>query len=109
LRLKATPRSGLRRSGDPSQSLDIDWIECRNQGDGRGTGHVYVEVLIAGKPCLWDAQGGELHKDYDPECGLVPGARRIYDKGGADAVVLSHHGENWEAETKRLFPRAENH
>jgi hypothetical protein len=91
-----------------AKSLDVEWIKCGNQGDGRGKGHVYVEVLMGGKRCLWDAQRGELHEDYDPKSGLVPGgARRIYDKGGPDALVLSHHGNEWEAETKRLFPKAE--
>ena len=89
-----------------AKALDVDWIERDNQGDGRGRGHVYVEVLCGGRPLLWDAQGGSLVEGYDLDSGLVPAIPRrlVYDKGGPDAIVLSHHGTEWEDETRRLFP-----
>jgi hypothetical protein len=87
------------------KTLDLSWIQSGNLGDGRASGHVYVEVLIEGKPSLWDAQGGRLHRNYDPLDTLTPGdPRRIYDKGSPEAIVLSHHGVVWEAEVKKLFP-----
>jgi len=87
------------------KALDLDWIETKNRGDGKASGHVYVEVLIDGKPCLWDAQGGTLHRDYDPSGTITPGGqKRIYDKGSPEAIVLSHHGVVWEQETRRLYP-----
>lgn len=88
------------------KSLNVVWIEKENQGNGRGAGHVYVEVLSDGKPALWDAQGGRLYENYDPAAAITPnGCHYIYEKGGPDILVLSHHGPQWEAETKRLFPR----
>jgi len=87
------------------KSLDVDWIERKNRGDGYGDGHVYVEVLNNGRPALWDAQGGMLFEDYDPTAATTPdGTRHIYEKGGPDRVVLSHHGKEWEEETRRMFP-----
>jgi hypothetical protein len=87
------------------KSLNVSWIEHENKGDGHGSGHVYVEVFIDGKPCLWDAQGGTLDKRYDATSRHTPdGKRVIYEKGGPDALILSHHGFEWEAETRRLFP-----
>jgi hypothetical protein len=89
------------------KSLDVAWVDWKNQGDGYGQGHVYVEVLKDGKPALWDAQGGRLHENYDPAAATTPdGTRYIYEKGGPDVLVLSHHGREWEEETRRLFPRA---
>ena len=87
------------------KTLDLKWIEHDNQGDGRGSGHVYVEILAEGRPALWDAQGGRLQRRYAPDSMFVAvGQRVIYDKGGPDTVVLSHHGEEWEEQTRRLFP-----
>lgn len=87
------------------KAMDVDWITRNNHGDGHGRGHVYVEMLDDSGPALWDAQGGVLHRDYDPESGLTPdGTRRIYDKGSPERVVLSHHGPQWEDEIRRLFP-----
>jgi len=90
------------------KTLNHDWITRENAGDGRGSGHVYVEVIVDRVPALWDAQGGTLFEDYDPTATITPdGYRRsIYDKGSPDSVVLSHHGVQWEEETKRLFPSA---
>jgi hypothetical protein len=86
------------------KSLDVAWIERENRGDGRASGHVYVEVLVDGYACLWDAEGGVLHRNYDPRSTVTPDAPRvIYDKGGPDALVLSHHGPVWEDETRRLM------
>jgi hypothetical protein len=96
-----------RACGTPAilvKTLNTRWIEQENHGDGKGIGHVYVEVLLHGKPCLWDAQGGRLH-DYDGKTEVVEG-RRIYQKGGPEELILSHHGPEWEAETARLFPQA---
>lgn len=88
------------------KSMSVDWVNRKNQGDGHGEGHVYVEVLNEGSPALWDAQGGSLHDDYDPNVELTPtGVHRIYEKGSPRDLVLSHHGEQWEEETKRLFPK----
>ena len=87
------------------KSLNVAWITSANRGDGRGEGHVYVEVLDDGGPALWDAQGGVLHRGYDPQAELTPdGTRRIYEKGSPERLVLSHHGPQWEGETRRLFP-----
>ncbi len=88
------------------KSLDVVWVETKNRGDGYADGHVYVEVLSDGKPALWDVQGGRLYENYDPAAAKTPnGYHYIYEKGGPDVLVLSHHGPQWEAETKRLFPR----
>jgi hypothetical protein len=89
------------------KSLNLEWINRKNRGDGHGEGHVYVEVLREGRPALWDAQGGRLFDKYDPNAAVTPdGLRRIYEKGGPDRLVLSHHGKEWEEETGRLFPKA---
>lgn len=85
------------------KSLDWRWLEHDNQSDGRGTGHVYVEVIVDGKVRLWDAQGGVLHTNYDPECSEFEN-RLIYEKGSPEELVLAHHGPEWEAETARRFP-----
>jgi hypothetical protein len=85
------------------KALNRKWIEKENMGDGRANGHVYVEVLINGRPCLWDAQGGRLHTNYNPQSDSIED-KRIYDKGGPDEIILSHHGPEWEEETKRRFP-----
>jgi hypothetical protein len=99
----------VRACGIPAilvKSMSVDWISRKNRGDGRGEGHVYIEVLSDGSPALWDAQGGGLHDDYDPNAELAPnGVHRIYEKGSPQDLVLSHHGEQWEEETKRLFPK----
>ena len=87
------------------KTLSVRWIQHENRGDGRGNGHVYVEVLAHGKPCLWDWQGGRLHADYNGKTEVVEG-RRIYQKGDPEELILSHHGLEWEAETTRLFPQA---
>ena len=86
------------------KTLNVDWIEKGNRGDGRGEGHVFVEVLIGDTIGLWDAQGGRLHVGaYDPHSNRF-GDKLIYDKGGPETLILSHHGPAWEAETKRRFP-----
>jgi len=88
------------------KSMSVDWMSRKNRGDGHGEGHVYVEVLKDGRPALWDAQGGVLHENYDPNSELTPnGVHRIYEKGSPESLVLSHHGRVWEDETKRLFPK----
>jgi hypothetical protein len=88
------------------KSMSVDWISRKNRGDGHGEGHVYVEVLMDGRPALWDAQGGILHKDYDLDSDVTPnGLHRIYEKGSPERLVLSHHGRRWEDETKLLFPK----
>ena len=96
-----------RASGVPcilAKAVDETWIQ-RNLGDGLAEGHVYVEVLINGQPHLWDPGYGMV-SDYVPGSVMVQGGlRRIYDKGGPDEVVLSHHGSEWEEETRRLFPK----
>lgn len=86
------------------KSLNVRWIDIDNSGDGRGHGHVWVEVLLHGKACLWDAQSGRLYEDYDPQSDRIED-KRIYETGGPNELVLSHHGSEWEAETRRLFPR----
>jgi transglutaminase-like putative cysteine protease len=89
------------------KSLKVSWVDFENQGDGLGAGHVYVEVLNNGKPALWEPEGGSLYESYDPTAAITPnGSHYIYEKGSPDALVLSHHGPQWEEETKRLFPRA---
>jgi transglutaminase-like putative cysteine protease len=89
------------------KSLAVEWLDWNNQGDGRGAGHVFVEVLNDGRPALWDAEGGYLHENYDPTAATAPdGMHVLYEKGGPDRLVLSHHGPRWEQETKQLFPRA---
>jgi transglutaminase-like putative cysteine protease len=88
------------------KALNVAWVEKENQGDGLGAGHVYVEVLINGKPALWDPEGGYLYEGYDPMAAITPnGSHYIYEKGDPDVLVLSHHGPQWEEETRRLFPR----
>jgi hypothetical protein len=86
------------------KTLNVDWIEKGNREDGRGEGHVFVEVLIGNTIGLWDAQGGRLHvAAYDPHSNRF-GNQLIYDKGGPGELILSHHGPVWEAETKQRFP-----
>jgi hypothetical protein len=86
------------------KSLTVDWVDWKNRGDGKGEGHVFVEVLDD-KPALWDAEGGVLHEEYDSKAATTPdGKRYIYDKGSPDRLVLSHHGKQWEEETRRMFP-----
>ncbi|MGE0454276.1 MAG: transglutaminase domain-containing protein [Vicinamibacteria bacterium] len=88
------------------KSLNLAWVEKENQGDGLGAGHVYVEVLINGNPALWEPEGGYLDEPYDPAATITPnGYHYIYEKGGPDVLVLSHHGPQWEEETQRLFPQ----
>ena len=90
------------------KSLNCDWIEQGNRNGGRADGHVYVEVLIDGAVYLGDAaETGEHKKDYTPQTREVQsnrGPRLIYDKGGPNEVILSHHGTDWEAEVMRRFP-----
>lgn len=75
------------------KTMKVVWITRDNRGDGQGEGHVYVEVLTGGRPALWDAQGGRLHEDYDPSADVAPnGVHRIYERGGPERLVLSHHG-----------------
>jgi len=72
------------------KTLDLKWIEHDNRGDGRASGHVYVEVLVDGKPLLWNAQGGRLHRHYDPRSfSVTEGRQVIYDKGGPDLTRSS--------------------
>jgi transglutaminase-like putative cysteine protease len=86
------------------KTLNVDWIERRNRGDGRGEGHVFVEVLVGDAVGLWDAQGGRLHvSEYDSYSPRF-GDKLIYEKGGPEALILSHHGQVWEAETRQRFP-----
>lgn len=87
------------------KTLNLDWIQEKNQGDGRGEGHVYLEVLVDDKAMLWDAQAGNVCRDYDPTQTHVVERRYIYDKGGPDEIILSHHGPKWEAETRCRFPQ----
>jgi transglutaminase-like putative cysteine protease len=94
-----------------AKAMKLEWIASGNRGDGRGAGHVYVEVLLEGeRPALWEPEGGRVVERYDPVEELVPeeltpdGRQKIYGKGDPDHVVLSHHGTVWEEETKRLFP-----
>lgn len=88
------------------KTVNVDWIENGNQGDGRGAGHVFVEVLIGDSVALWDAQGGRLHvAEYDPRSDQFRD-KLIYEKGAPDALTLSHHGPAWEAETRQRFPTA---
>ena len=87
-----------RARGIPSilvKTIDKIWLSTKNDGSGRASGHVYVEVLLGDKPALWDAQGGVLHSTYDPAQRDIEN-RLIYDKGAPDSVVLSHHGTVWE-------------
>src|ERR1051325_182357 len=89
------------------KSLDLGWISSARVDAKMASGHVFVEVLLDGRPVLWDPQaiGGRLHKDYNSETTVIEG-KRIYDKGDPDELTLSHHGPEWEAETARLFPPA---
>jgi hypothetical protein len=93
------------------KSLTQSWVERDNRGDGRGVGHVFVEVLVDDKPMLWEHESGGLFDKYDPAACtcLSPSGEVlycIYDKGDPDTLILSHHGSEWEWETKRLFPVA---
>lgn len=101
------PRPRLRRSRH-SGEVHGPRLDRKNRGDGRGSGHVYVELLgDAGTPALWERQGARLYENYDPEATETPDQsnRVVYDKGGPDSVLLSHHGLEGEDETKRLFPK----
>ena len=83
------------------------WIEQENAGDGYAKGHVFVELLMDGRPALWEHENDVLIPDYDPSLTeiTVDGAVYcIYEKGDPDTIILSHHGAQWEKETKRLFP-----
>lgn len=82
------------------KTLDVDWIEKGNQGDGRGAGHVFVEVLIGDAVALWDAQRGRVHVAACDAHSDRFHDKLIYDKGGPERLMLSHHGPIWEAETK---------
>ena len=96
-----------RAAGIPAilvKTMNKTWLSSENQGDGRGHGHVYVEVLVDERVCLWDAEEGRLHRDYSPSSTEIEN-RLIYEKGDAGEIILSHHGTEWEEETKRLFPR----
>jgi hypothetical protein len=87
-----------------AKSLDESWLKYENKGDGLANGHVYVEVLLNGQTRLWNPGSGVVNGYVPTEPVIEEGRRRIYDKGGPDEVVLSHHGPQWEEETKRLFP-----
>src|SRR5262249_36775959 len=73
------------------------------QPNGRANGHVYLELLIENKRVLWDAQAHKLFHEYGR--GDIIDGNRIYDAGGPDELILSHHGYEWEEENRRLFPR----
>jgi hypothetical protein len=98
-----------RACGIPSilvKSIEEGWINFRNKGNGEADGHVYVEVLVNGGPCLWDPGSGLVvgYRPGDSSVQSRKGPRRICDTGDPDEVVLSHHGRQWEEEIKRLFP-----
>lgn len=99
-----------RAGGIPAilvKSMDDSWL-ANKTADGRGAGHVFVEILADGNRRLWSPKYGFINSHI---CGAVSvddgdprGPRRIYDTGHPCELVLSHHGPHWEEETKRLFP-----
>lgn len=101
-----------RACGIPSvwvKSLDIPWIRrfrATREFDG-GSGHVYLEIFLAGAWSLLDATQDELFEAYDPSQRLLPGHdvdRYAYDKGGnARELVLSLDWEPWKRETQEFF------
>jgi len=57
------------------KSLDVRWIRqfvSSGRFDG-GSGHVYLEVFLAGRWRLLDATQDELFDSYDPHHRLLPG------------------------------------
>jgi Transglutaminase-like superfamily len=86
--------------------MDVDWIrEFRATGQCQSwRGHVFLEVFLAGRWRLLDAQGMQLYEEYDPAMRILPGDRYAYDKG-ADPyeLVLSLQGERWTQQTAAYF------
>ena len=99
-----------RAAGIPAilvKSLLRDEI-AKHDGTGRIDGHVWVEVLLDGKPALWNTQAeGGIHTEYDPHATVfVEGKKEyiVYQKGDPDELSLSHHGDRqWEAENRSLW------
>lgn len=90
------------------KSMDADWIhEFRTTGSsGSWRGHVFLEVHLAGRWQLLDAQALQLYQDYDPAMRILPGNRFAYDKGADPReLILSLDWERWKAQTSAYFSK----
>jgi hypothetical protein len=100
-----------RASGIPTvfvKSMNADWIrEFRTRGSSRGwRGHVFLEVFLADRWQLLDAQALHLYEEYDPGMPILPGNRYAYDKGAdPKALVLSLEGVRWIRQTTAYFSK----
>jgi hypothetical protein len=76
----------LRDCGIPAvyvKSARHDWIRSYVATGARGSfaGHVFLEVFVADRWKLLDAQGMEIWDDYDPGNPELPGGLFAYEKG----------------------------
>jgi hypothetical protein len=96
----------VRASGIPAilaKSLEANWM-MNPITDGTADGHVYLEILIDDVAQLWCPSSNRLL-----DVAQNPDGRVVYDKGGPDEVILSHHGSTWEAETRELAEGIRQH
>jgi transglutaminase-like putative cysteine protease len=88
------------------KTMDADWIrEFRTTGACKSwRGHVFLEVFLAGRWRLLDAQSLQLYEEYDPAARILPGNRYAYDKGADPReLVLSLDWERWIKQTAAYF------
>jgi len=94
------------------KSLETAWIRRYRETKvfNGGSGHVFLEMFLAGRWRLVDATQDELFDEYDPNQHLLPGPanhpceRYAYDKGADPrALVLSLDWEPWVSETKHYL------
>jgi hypothetical protein len=76
----------LRARGIPAvyvKSARHEWIRDYVAAGTRGSfaGHVFLEVFVADRWKLLDAQGMEIWDDYDPRNPELPGGLLAYEKG----------------------------
>ncbi len=106
----------LRACGIPTiwvKTMDLSWIEKFRSGAfdpnrESWSGHVLLEVHLAGAWRLLDAQGRRLYWRYDPAARLFPDGRFAYDKGSVPwDLILSVRWEDWKKQTSAYFRSAD--
>jgi len=90
------------------KSMRHTWIRefVASGATGHYSGHVFLEVHIAGKWKLVDAQGMRIWDEYDPTDAELPGGLLAYEKGIDNyAMVHSTRRDLFKSEATARFAR----